>query len=83
MTATLQSGYLQINGLNIYYEIHGNSQPLMLLHCGFGVTGMFGELRPQLAQNRQVIVVDLQAHGRTADMTMCHQLHQSSGKPLQ
>jgi pimeloyl-ACP methyl ester carboxylesterase len=52
----------------MYYEMHGGGQPLVLLHGGFGMTGMFGELLPQLAQSRQVIAVDLQAHGRTADI---------------
>ena len=63
-----QGGYAPVNGLNLYYEIHGSGQPLLLLHGGFGLTGMFGEVLPQLAAGRQVIAVDLQGHGRTADL---------------
>lgn len=65
---TPHSGYAPINGLNMYYEIHGAGEPLILLHGGFGLVEMFGPMLPQLAANRQVIAVDLQAHGRTADI---------------
>ena len=64
----LQTGYAPVNGLNLYYEIHGEGAPLVLLHGGFGATGMFGELLPTLTAHRQVIAVDLQGHGRTADI---------------
>src|SRR5207247_6096110 len=50
------------------YEIHGAGEPLILLHGGVGAIQMFGEVLPSLAQNRQVVAVDLQAHGRTADI---------------
>lgn len=60
--------YFQVNGLNMYYEIHGTGQPLVLLHGGLGSTGMFGENFSQLAEGRQVIAADLQGHGRTADI---------------
>ncbi len=63
-----KGSYASVNGLNLYYEIHGTGQPLVLLHGGFGTTGMFGEVLPLLAEGRQVIPVDLQAHGRTADI---------------
>src|SRR5512146_2509378 len=62
------SGYAPVNGLQMYYEIHGAGNPLLLLHGGFGSTGMYGEVLPILAEGRQVIAVDLQAHGRTADI---------------
>jgi pimeloyl-ACP methyl ester carboxylesterase len=65
---TPRSDYAPVNGLRLYYEIYGAGQPLILLHGGFGLTGMFASLMPQLAANRQVIAVDLQAHGRTADI---------------
>lgn len=68
MTDRIQTGYALVNGLNLYYEIHGAGQPLVLLHGGAGSTGMFGAIMPLLAQGRQVIAVDLQAHGRTADI---------------
>lgn len=62
------SGYAAVNGLKIYYEIHGTGEPLILLHGGLGSTGMFDVILPQLSQNHRVIAVDLQAHGRTADI---------------
>ena len=63
-----RSSYASVNGLNLYYEIHGAGEPLILLHGGIGAIEMFGEVLPSLAQNRQVVSVDLQAHGRTADI---------------
>lgn len=65
------SSYATVNGLNLYYEIHGHhstKKPLILLHGGLGATVMFSEILPLLADGRQVIAVDLQAHGRTADI---------------
>src|SRR5258708_6714841 len=61
-------GYASVNGLNLYYEIHGVGEPLILLHGGLGSIDMFGEVLPLLAKGRQVIAVDLQGHGRTADI---------------
>ena len=63
-----KDSYASVNGLNLYYEIHGAGEPLILLHGGVGAIQMFGEVLPSLAQNRQVVAVDLQAHGRTADI---------------
>src|SRR5215211_6662916 len=60
--------YAEVNGLNLYYEVHGEGAPLILLHGGFGGIEMFGEILRLLAEGRQVIGVDLQAHGRTADI---------------
>ena len=60
--------YSSVNGLQLYYEIHGAGEPLILLHGGLGAIQMFGEVLPSLAQNRRVVAVDLQAHGRTADI---------------
>lgn len=69
MTATTaEGGYAPINGLNLYYEISGEGDPLILLHGGFGATGMFAPILPALAAQRRVIAVDLQGHGRTADI---------------
>jgi len=67
-TARPQSGYAPVNGLNLYYQIQGRGKPLVLLHGGVAAIEMFGENLPLLAQGRQVIGVDLQAHGRTADI---------------
>src|SRR6266700_4211157 len=67
-TATLKTGYAPVNGLKLYYEIRGSGEPLILLHGGLGATEMFNEIMPSLSNSRQVIAVDLQAHGRTADI---------------
>lgn len=62
-------GYAAINGLQLYYEVHGLGEPMVLLHGGLGTIGMlFGQLLPVLARKRQVIAVELQAHGHTADI---------------
>jgi pimeloyl-ACP methyl ester carboxylesterase len=60
--------YAAVNSLDMYYEIHGSGDPLILLHGGVGAVEMFGEVLPLLVEGRQVIGVDLQAHGRTADI---------------
>ena len=60
------TGYASVNGLDMYYEITGSGQPLVLLHGGLGSVEMFAALAPALAQTRQVIAIDLQGHGRTA-----------------
>ena len=64
----LQTGYAPVNGLDLYYEIHGRGYPLVLLHGGLGVNSMFDEVLPLLAQSNQVIAVELQGHGHTADI---------------
>jgi pimeloyl-ACP methyl ester carboxylesterase len=64
----MMSGYAQVNGLNMYYEVHGEGSPLVLLHGGLHSIGLsFGQMLPQLAASRQVIAAELQGHGRTAD----------------
>jgi pimeloyl-ACP methyl ester carboxylesterase len=60
------SGYVAVNGLNYWFEIHGKGEPLLLLHGGLGSTGMLEPVLSMLAENRRVIGVDLQGHGRTA-----------------
>jgi len=64
--------YAQVNGLNMYYEVHGSPSregPLVLLHGGISnIETDFGLLLPSLAQGRQVIAIEQQAHGRTADI---------------
>ena len=60
--------YADVNGIRLYYEIHGTGYPLILLHGGLGAIEMFGPNLPELAKGRQVIAVDLQGHGRTADI---------------
>jgi pimeloyl-ACP methyl ester carboxylesterase len=60
--------YAQVNGINLYFETHGAGRPLILLHGGLGSGEMFGPILPALAEGHQVILVDLQGHGRTADI---------------
>ncbi|GAB4589864.1 alpha/beta fold hydrolase [Nocardia sp. IFM 10818] len=61
--------YAPVNGLRLYYEVHGSGRPLILVHGGLGtVDSTFGALLPELAKTRKVIAVELQAHGHTADI---------------
>ena len=60
--------YAEVNGIRLYYEIHGDGPPLVLLHGGLGAIEMFAWNIPTLAAKRQVVAVDLQGHGRTADI---------------
>lgn len=65
----LQTGYANVNGLKMYYEMQGSGTPLILLHGAFMNTGTaFGQLMPELSKKYKVIAVDLQGHGRTADI---------------
>jgi pimeloyl-ACP methyl ester carboxylesterase len=60
--------YASVNGLKLYYEIHGDGRPLVLLHGGLMTIDLnFGPLLGPLAAGRQVIAVELQGHGHTAD----------------
>lgn len=63
--APTKTGHVEVNGVNYYYEIHGKGEPLLLLHGGLGSIDMFAPVLPVLAENREVIAVDLQGHGRT------------------
>jgi pimeloyl-ACP methyl ester carboxylesterase len=64
----MTSGYAPVNGLDMYYELHGEGRPLVLLHGGLLTIDLsFGRLLPALAKERQVIALELQGHGRTAD----------------
>lgn len=66
--AKSSGSYADVNGIKLYYETHGAGRPLILLHGGLGAGTMFGPNLPALAKHRQVIAVDLQGHGRTADI---------------
>jgi pimeloyl-ACP methyl ester carboxylesterase len=62
------SGYSEVNGLKMYYEIYGKGKPLVLIHGGGStIQSNFEKIIPLLAKNRKVIAVELQAHGRTSD----------------
>lgn len=67
-----KGNYAEVNGINLYYEIHGpqssTQTPLVLLHGGLGMIEMMSNLLNVFAQDRQVIGLDLQGHGRTADI---------------
>lgn len=65
---TFKRGYSDVNGIKMYYEIYGKGSPLVLIHGGGStIQTTFGRVIPQLARDRQVIAVELQAHGRTSD----------------
>ena len=65
----LKEGYVSVNGIDMYYEIHGTGQPLVLLHGAFSAIGTsFSKILPELAKSRQIIAFELQAHGHTADI---------------
>ena len=70
MTATdPQTGYAPVNGLDMYYEVHGSGKPLVVLHGALSTTSVdFGAVLPSLAKDRQVVAVEQQAHGHTADV---------------
>lgn len=65
---TSKGDYAEVNGLNMYYEIHGTGRPLVLLHGAYMTIDAMGEVLPRLAETRQVVAVEQQGHGRTADI---------------
>lgn len=70
-SVAVETGYVDVNGVHMYYERHGSGgQPLLLLHGGFGTIDlMFGQaILPALAASREVIAVEFQGHGHTADI---------------
>lgn len=62
------TGYAAVNGLNMYYEIHGAGEPVVVLHGAFMSIDSMGMIVQPLAETRQVIAVELQGHGRTNDV---------------
>ena len=64
-----RSGYVPVGGLEMYWESRGDGgTPLVVVHGGFGLISMSVELLDQLAQERQIIAVELQGHGHTRDI---------------
>jgi pimeloyl-ACP methyl ester carboxylesterase len=63
----VSSGYADVNGINLYHEIYGEGEPLVLIHGGLTTISEMQEWVQLLAQTRQVIAVEMQGHGRTAD----------------
>jgi len=69
MTKATETGYAEVNGIRLYWESRGSGgTPLVLLHGGYGSTSSVADVAAALATDRQVISVDLQGHGRTADI---------------
>ena len=65
----VESGYIPVNGLKMYYEIHGSGQPLVLLHGNLStISTSFGKVLPELSSTRRMIAVEQQGHGHTADI---------------
>jgi pimeloyl-ACP methyl ester carboxylesterase len=65
----VESGYVPVNGLEMYYEIHGSGRPLVLLHGNLSAIGTsFGKVLPKLSSTRRIIAVEQQGHGHTADI---------------
>jgi pimeloyl-ACP methyl ester carboxylesterase len=67
-TTAAPGQYADVNGLHMYYEVHGTGRPLVLIHGGLGSGEMFGPNLAAFAGHHQVILPDLQGHGRTADI---------------
>ena len=63
-----KGNYAEVNGLRLYYELHGTGQPLVVLHGAYMTIETMGEIVPSLAQTWKVIAVELQGHGHTADI---------------
>lgn len=65
---TSKKGYSEVNGIKMYYEIYGQGKPLVLIHGGGStIQTTFGRVIPLFSKDRQLICVELQAHGRTGD----------------
>ncbi len=71
--------YAPVNGLKLYYEIHGSGSPLVLLHGGGStILSTFGHILPELAKNHQVIAIESQSHGHTLDIDRPYSFEQDA-----
>src|SRR5215470_18193616 len=63
------TGYAPVGGLKMYYEIHGSGEPVVLLHGAFmSISGDWNDWIGELSKTRKVIAIEMQGHGRTADI---------------
>lgn len=63
--AEIESGVVSVNGLEMYYEVHGTGEPLIVVHGGLQTIELMGEFVAEMAQLRRVIAVELEGHGHT------------------
>jgi pimeloyl-ACP methyl ester carboxylesterase len=68
MAAAAQGQYADVNGLHMYYEVHGTGEPVVLLHGAFSTADSWTPITTSLAKTRKVIVVELEGHGHTKDL---------------
>ena len=79
MSRDSSGGYAPVNGLKMYYEMHGKGTPLVLIHGGGStIHSTFGMILPLLAKHYKVIAVELQAHGRTNDRNSAETFEQDA-----
>ncbi len=68
-TPVSETGYADVNGLKMYYEVHGEGQPIVLIHGSFmNIPMNWAQIIPLLAKDRRVVVTEMQGHGRTKDI---------------
>lgn len=68
-TNRVTNGYVDVNGLKMYYEVHGEGKPIVLLHGSFMTIPLnWSNIIPLLSKDRKVIVMEMQGHGRTRDI---------------
>jgi pimeloyl-ACP methyl ester carboxylesterase len=69
MPPAVTSGYAPVNGVEIYWESRGSGgTPIILTHGGYGLTSMYADLADRLAEDRQVVAIELQGHGHSPDI---------------
>lgn len=79
MKANAQGKYAKVNGITMYYEVHGQGSPLVLIHGGGSTLHTtFGQILPLLAKTHKVIGVELQAHGHTSDRNVAETFEQDA-----